>query len=178
MKNYIYIATSLDGYLADVEEKLDWLPNPSEEINLEISFPKFMESIDALIMGKNTFNMVCSFDCEWPYTKPVFVLSNSIKEIPLKYKNKAQLLKGSVEDILKSVHSQGYKNLYIDGGINIQNFLQKDLIDEIIITTIPILLGEGKALFSNISNRLNFECISSNVDKGIVQSHFKRVSKI
>jgi len=178
MKNCIYIATSLDGFISDTEEQLDWLPNPSEEISLEIGFPEFMESVDALIMGKNTFNMVCNFDCEWPYTKPVFVLSNSLKKIPSKYKNKVQLLNGSVEDVLKEVHSQGYSNLYIDGGVNIQNFLEKDLIDEIIITTIPILLGEGKALFSKMSNRLNFECISSNVDKGIVQSHFKRVTKI
>ena len=175
MKNYVYIATSLDGYIADIEEKLDWLPNPSEEINLEINYPEFINSIDAIVMGKNTFNIVCSFDVEWPYLKPVFVVSNSIKEVPEKYKGKIQLLNGSVEDILKEVHSKGYKNLYIDGGVNIQNFLKQDLIDEIIITTIPILLGDGKPLFSKLSNRLNFECISSSVDKGIVQSHFKRI---
>lgn len=174
MKNYVYIATSLDGFIADVEEKLDWLPNPTEDINLEINFSEFMNSIDAIVMGKNTFNIVCSFDGEWPYPKPVFVVSNSLKQIPKKYKDKAQLVKGSVEDILKDIHSQGYKNLYIDGGINIQNFLQKDLIDEIIITVIPVLLGGGKPLFSKMSHRLNFECISSKVDKGIVQSHFKR----
>jgi len=175
MKNYVYIATSLDGYIADIEEKLDWLPNPSEEINLEINYPEFINSIDAIVMGKNTFNIVCSFDVEWPYLKPVFVVSNSIKEVPEKYKGKIQLLNGSVEDILKEVHSKGYKNLYIDGGVNIQNFLKEDLIDEIIITTIPVLLGGGKPLFSKLSNRLDFKCISSSVDKGIVQSHFKRV---
>ena len=175
MKNYVYIATSLDGYIADIEEKLDWLPNPSEEINLEINYPEFINSIDAIVMGKNTFNIVCSFDVEWPYLKPVFVVSNSIKEVPEKYKGKIQLLNGSVEDILKEVHSKGYKNLYIDGGVNIQNFLKEDLIDEMIITTIPVLLGGGKPLFSKLSNRLDFKCISSSVDKGIVQSHFKRV---
>ena len=176
MKNYVYIATSLDGYIADKEEKLDWLPNPTEDINLGISFPKFMESIDALVMGRNTFNIVCSFEGEWPYNKPVFVLSNSLKKIPVGYKDKVQLLSGSVEDILEDVHLQGYKNLYIDGGINIQNFLEKDLIDEIIITTIPILLGEGKPLFSKMSKRLSFECISTSQDKGLVQNHFKRVT--
>jgi len=151
MKNYVYIATSLDGYIADIEEKLDWLPTPSEDINLEINYPEFINSIDAIVMGKNTFNIVCSFDVEWPYLKPVFVVSNSIKEVPEKYKGKIQLLNGSVEDILKEVHSKGYKNLYIDGGVNIQNFLKEDLIDEIIITTIPVLLGGGKPLFSKLS---------------------------
>ncbi len=174
MKNFVYIATSLDGYIADIGEKLDWLPNPNEELNLEINFPEFVNSIDAIIMGKNTFNIVCSFGEEWPYSKPVFVVSNSLKEVSKKYKGKVQLLNGSVEKILNEVHFQGYKNLYIDGGINIQNFLKKDLIDEIIITTIPILLGEGKPLFSKLPNRLNFKCISSKTDKGIVQNHFKR----
>lgn len=175
MKNYVYIATSLDGYIADIEEKLDWLPNPNEEINLEINYPEFIKSIDAIVMGKNTFNIVCSFGGDWPYPKPVFVVSNSLKEIPEKYKDKIQLLNGSVENILKEIHSQGYKNLYIDGGVNIQNFLKEDLIDEIIITTIPILLGGGKPLFSKTSKRLNFECVFSSIDKGIVQNHFKRV---
>jgi len=174
MKNYVYIATSLDGYIADIEEKLDWLPNPNEDIDLEINYPDFMESMDTIIMGKNTFNIVCSFGGDWPYPKPVFVLSNSLKEVPEKYKGKIQLLNGSVEDILKEVHSQGYENLYIDGGVNIQNFLKEDLIDEIIITTIPVLLGDGKPLFSKLQKRLNFNCVSSKVDKGIVQNHFKR----
>jgi dihydrofolate reductase len=176
MKNYVYIATSLDGYIADIEEKLDWLPNPNEEdINLEINYPEFINSIDAIVMGKNTFNIICSFCGDWPYPKPVFVISNSLKEVPEKYKGKIQLLNGSVGNILKEVHSQGYENLYIDGGVNIQNFLKEDLIDEIIITTIPILLGEGKPLFSTLPNRLNFNCVSSKADKGIVQNHFKRV---
>jgi len=174
MKNYVYIATSLDGYIADVEEKLDWLPNPTEEINLEINYPEFVNSIDAIVMGKNTFNIVYSFGGDWPYPKPVFVVSNSLKEVPEKYEGKIQLLNGSVEGILKEVHSQGYKNLYIDGGVNIQNFLKEDLIDEIIITTIPVLLGDGKPLFSKLSNRLDFKCISAKVDNGIVQNHFVR----
>jgi len=175
MKNYVYIATSLDGYIADTNKKLDWLPNPSEDLNLEINFPDFMDKVDAIVMGKNTFNMVCSFGGEWHYPKPVFVLSNSLKQIPENYKDKVQVIKGSIEDILKKIHSQGYKNLYIDGGVTIQNFLQKDLIDEMIITVVPILLGEGIPLFSKLENRLNFKCISSNIDKGIVQSHFKRI---
>jgi dihydrofolate reductase len=177
MKNYVYIATSLDGYIADEEEKLDWLPNPEKELNLGINFPEFINKIDAIVMGKNTFEMVCSFDTQWPYTKPVFVISNSLTEIPAKYKNKVILIKGPVEEITTNIHAQGYKNLYIDGGINIQNFLQKDLIDEIIITIIPVLLGAGKPLFSQLSKRLNFECVSTKTDKGIVQNHFKRIKK-
>merc|ERR1711991_1296763 len=126
-------------------------------------------------MGKNTFNIVCSFGIEWPYEKPVFMLSNSIKEIPKGLEGKVELLSGAVEDVLELVHSRGYKNLYIDGGVNIQNFLEKDLIDEMIITVIPKLIGGGKPLFSNLAHRLDFECISSSVDRGVVQNHFRRV---
>lgn len=175
MKNYVYVATSLDGYIADVEEKLNWLPKQDVELDFELGFDKFIDMIDVIVMGTNTFNIVCSFDVGWPYVKPVFIVSNSITKLPTKYENKAHLIKGSPKDILKNLHSKGYKNLYIDGGINIQNFLREDLIDEMIITVIPILLGSGKPLFSELSNRLHFRCVSSNIEKGIAQNHYKRV---
>ena len=172
MKNSVFIATSLDGYIADIDEKLDWLPSCEED---DFGFDEFVEKIDAIVMGTNTFNMVCSFDGLWPYTKPVFVVSNSITELDCEYKDKVSLIKGSPTELISDIHSQGYKNLYIDGGVIIQNFLREDLIDEMIITTIPIILGAGKPLFSQFETRINFECIGSKVVKGIVQNHYKRV---
>lgn len=85
------------------------------------------------------------------------------------------ILKGTIEEILKQIHSKGYYNLYIDGGITIQNFLKNDLIDEMIITIIPVILGDGVPLFSKMSTQLKFECIESKLflDK-IVQNHFVR----
>jgi dihydrofolate reductase len=174
MKNYVYIATSLDGFIADKEETLDWLPAPTDDIDLEINFPEFIEMIDAIVMGKNTYKFVSGFGGEWPYTKPVFVVSNSIKEIPENLKEKVFLLKGPVKDIVANLHSKGFKNLYIDGGKNIQNFLQEELINELIITIIPVMLGEGIPLFSKLPNRLNYRCISSKVSNGIVQNHYTK----
>ena len=84
MTNIVYIATSLDGYIADKEGGLDWLncvPNPHQD---DMGFVDFMNSIDALVMGRNTFETVCGFDMPWPYNKPVFVLSNTLKSIPEK----------------------------------------------------------------------------------------------
>lgn len=176
MKNYVYIATSLDGFIADSNDKLDWLPNPNEEFTFGLSFDEFMQKVDAIVMGTNTFKVVCSFDIDWPYSKPVFVVSNSIKDLDKKYEGKVRLIKGLAREILEEIHSLGYKDLYIDGGVNIQNFLKEDLIDEMIITTVPTLLGEGKTLFSKVPNRLNFECVSSTVSKGIVQNHYKKIS--
>ena len=170
MKNYVYIATSLDGYIADKNDGLGWLPAPDE--NNDFGFNDFMNSIDAIVMGKNTFNMVVSFGGEWPYCKPVYVVSNTLKSIPKSLEQKVFLIKGTAKEILKKLHAKDFKNLYIDGGMTIQKFLQEDLIDEIIITVVPTLLGEGKPLFSQQEKRLQFKCIESKVIEDMVQNHF------
>ena len=151
MSNIISIATSLDGYIADKDGGLDWLhsiPNPE---NLDMGWADFIDRIDALVMGRKRFEKVCSFDCEWPYRKPVFVLSDSMKSIPEGYEGKAEPIKGSVSEVIEAIHQKGYNHLYIDGGVTVQSFLKEDLIDEIIITIIPILLGGGIPLFGELS---------------------------
>ena len=90
MSNIVFIATSLDGYIADKDGGLDWLqsiPNPE---NLDMGWGDLIDRIDALVMGRKTFEKVCSFDCDWPYSKPVFVLSNSMKSKPDGYEGKAE----------------------------------------------------------------------------------------
>ncbi|WP_339705308.1 dihydrofolate reductase family protein [Algoriphagus aquimarinus] len=126
-------------------------------------------------MGRNTFEVIAGFDGEWFYTKPVFVWSNSLKEIPKKFKDKAFLVKGSITEVLSEIHSRGYTRLYIDGGKTIQSSLKEDLIDEMIITTIPVLLGSGIPMFAELPKQLIFECIKSTrfLDK-VVQNHFVR----
>ncbi len=175
IRNSVFIATSLDGYIADKNGGIDWLhsiPNPD---NIDMGYGEFISQIDALVMGRTTFETVCGFDMDWPYQKPVFVLSNTLTEIPEKFKFKAHLVKGTLKEILEQIHRKGFYRLYIDGGATIQNFLKEDLIDDMIITIIPILLGGGSPLFSEFSNQLNFECIDSKIflDK-IVQNHFIR----
>lgn len=171
----MYIATSIDGYIADRNGGLDWLhaiPNPDME---DMGFTPFMESIDALVMGRVTFETVCSFDVDWPYTKPVFVLSNTLTEIPQSHYDKAFLIQGSLKEIIDEIHQKGYHHLYIDGGSTVQQFLKEDLIDELIITTIPILLGGGSTLFSSTPSELNFELVESHIYLGqLVQNHYRR----
>ena len=162
-KNSVFIATSLDGYIADQNGSIDWLntiPNPNLD---DMGYVDFTERIDALVMGRTTFETVCGFDVEWPYTQPVFVLSNTMKEIPESHKGKAFLCKGSLTEIIATIHKKGYYRLYIDGGSTIRNFLKEDLIDEIILTTIPILLGGGAPLFAELPNELKFELVESKV---------------
>lgn len=177
-RNSVFIATSLDGYIADKDGGIDWLhsiPNPNQ---IDMGYNEFMSTIDALVMGRTTFETVCSFDMEWPYSQPVFVLSNSLKEIPTDYQDKVFLVKGSLSNVLEQIHGKGYHQLYIDGGMTIQNFLKEGLIDEMIITTIPILLGGGYPLFSDLDTPQNFELVHSKIYlSNVVQNYYKRKIK-
>lgn len=171
--NKVFIATSLDGYIADKNGGIDWLhaiPNPD---NLDFGYNKFMSQIDALVMGRTTFETVCGFDMEWPYKKKVFVLSNSLQEVPPAYQEKVELVSGDLNDVLHKIHQQGFNHLYIDGGRTIQSFLQKDLIDELIISIIPCILGGGVSLFGELPAPLMFKCVETQLFLGqIVQNRF------
>lgn len=175
MKNKVFIATSLDGYIADENGKIDWLDTIPEINTIDTGYEAFTADIDALVMGRVTFETVLGFDIDWPYQKPVFVVSNSLTEIPAQLKGKAHLMKGALKVVVEQIHQQGYQNLYVDGGGLIQSFLRDDLIDEMIITVIPILLGGGHPLFGRLDTRLNFECKTSKLFlNSIVQNHFVR----
>ena len=175
-KNSVFIATSLDGYIADKNGSIDWLhsiPNPKND---DMGYVEFINQIDALLMGRTTFETVIGFDVDWPYKQPVFVLSNTLKEIPESHKDKAYLVKGSLTEILDQIHKKGYKRLYIDGGTTIRNFLKADLIDEMVLTTIPILLGGGSSLFAELPNELKFELIGTKTFLNqITQNHYQRI---
>ncbi|MEX0289057.1 MAG: dihydrofolate reductase family protein [Flavobacteriaceae bacterium] len=174
-KNKVFIATSLDGYIAEKDGGIDWLhaiPNPE---NLDMGYVEFTSGIDALVMGRTTFETVCSFGIDWPYTKPVFVLSNSLTKVADAYKDKVELVKGDLKEVVAEIHQKGFPRLYIDGGKTIQSFLKEDLIDEMIITIIPTLLGGGIPLFNGLLKPLDFKCVSTKIFLGeVVQNHFIR----
>ena len=174
-KNIVFVGKSLDGFIAGKNGELDWLdmiPNPEQN---GMGYYDLMEEIDAIVMGKTTFETVISFDIDWPYKKHVFVLSHSLNKIPETLKEKVTLLKGNEKDILNVIHNKGFHNLYIDGGKTVQNFLKADLIDELRISTIPILLGDGIPLFDILPKSLVFNHVKTEVflDQ-IVQSHYQR----
>lgn len=174
-QNKVFIARSLDGYIADKNGGLDWLnlvPNPD---HLDLGYEKFIQSVDAIVMGRASFETVCSFDMEWPYKLPVFVLSKSLKSVPEDLENKVALVSGSLSEILDQLHKKGYMRLYIDGGATIQSFLKEDLIDELIITTIPILLGGGIPLFGELPKEMEFEHVKSELFlNALVQDSYRR----
>nr|WP_086937901.1 dihydrofolate reductase family protein [Thaumasiovibrio occultus] len=177
MSNTVYIATSLDGYIADKDGKVDWLhaiPNPTGS---DMGFADFMARIDAIVMGRNTFETVVGFDVPWPYDKPVFVLSNTLKTVPDALADKVQLIAGELDAVVSELNAQGYQHLYIDGGKTVQSFLRQDRIDELIIATLPVVLGGGIPLFSALPAPLHFKLVKTQTHlDAIVQSFYQRAT--
>jgi len=111
----------------------------------------------------------------WPYTKPVYVVSTSLNELPKEYTGKAKILNLTPSQIIEKLNKDGLINLYIDGGALIHSFLSEDLIDELIVTSIPVLLGDGIPLFGELSNPLKFKHQKTEIlINSLVKSHYKR----
>jgi len=177
MVNYVYIATSLDGFIATKNGGLDWLseiPNPEGS---DFGYAEFMSGIDAIVMGRKTFEKVLTFD-SWPYDKPVYVLSRNRIKIPQDLEHKVEIINENPKELVNQLKESGHQNLYIDGGMTIQGFLKEDLIDEMIITRIPVLLGDGIPLFGKLSQRIHFSHKQTEILSGrLVKSHYIRIKK-
>ena len=162
MKTCVYIAQSLDGFIAGPNGELDWLEAIDNPTQSDFGFAEFMAGIDALVMGRKTFEKVLSFG-HWPYDKPVFVVSNSLSAVAPELAEKVFVLNGTPRQICTQLAEQGYQNLYIDGGKLIQSFLAEDLINELTVTTVPVLLGEGIPLFGGLAERVPLRLLHSEV---------------
>lgn len=174
MKTYVYIATSLDGFIARKDGDIDWLSKYEDPVIEDYGFNEFINKIDAFLIGRKTFDKVLSFD-KWSYTKKVYVLTSTGKQVPEKLKGKVEFISSTPGNLLNQFRLEGYSGVYIDGGKTIQSFLKEDLIDEMIITTIPVLLGEGIPLFGSLKYELNFKHLETVVyQNGLVKSHYRR----
>ncbi len=172
MTNKVFIATTIEGNIARKNGDIDWLESIENPDNNDFGYNDFISTIDAIIMGKNTFEKVLSFE-KWPYLIPVYVLSKTLKEIPSDLNDKVKIINGNLTEIIKMLNNKGYENIYIDGGKTIQSFLKENLIDEIIITIIPILIGKGIKLFGDLNDDLKFTLKNTTVFKnGLTQLHY------
>lgn len=165
MKCSVYIATSVDGYIASPDGGVDWLHtagNLDADMGSEdMGFKSFMNSVDCMIMGRKCMEMISSMNLspeQWPYGDiHIVVLSNSIKEPPENLRGKVEMFSGEVPDLVKKLEGKGFKHAYIDGGSTITSFLNLKLINEMTITKVPVLLGEGIPLFGKINQRIKLE---------------------
>ncbi len=175
MSVHVFVATSLDGFIARRDGGVDWLdevPNPEHS---DFGYFEFMSGIDALVMGRNTFEKVLTFG-RWPYDKPVFVLSRSLSGVPPELEGKAAIVDDSPRSLVENLAAKGYRRLYVDGGKVMQSFLQDDLVDEMIISRVPVLLGDGVPLFGTLTESLQFEHEKTEVfSETLVQSTYTRI---
>ncbi|HKJ67847.1 MAG TPA: dihydrofolate reductase family protein [bacterium] len=167
----VFIATSLDGYIARKNGDIDWLP--SDGSGEDYGYRQFVDSVDALVMGRNTYETVRSFG-EWPYgEKPVVVLSHRALEIPQHLSATVKLISGSPPEIVDHLGKEGAKHLYIDGGKTIQAFLNAGLIQEMILTRIPVIIGEGIPLFGPVDQDITLLHVETrDYENGLVQSRY------
>lgn len=176
IKCSVFIAASIDGFIARTDGDIEWLHRPEYECSAlkGLSYDDFMATVDALVMGRKTLDKVLSFP-EWPYeNKPVIVLSRQGVTLPQTLHGKVDVQAGDPVFIVAQLAARGMKHLYIDGGQTIQAFLAAGLINEIVITRIPVLLGKGIPLFSQLGDERGLRLIGSSMsDNGFVQSRYQ-----
>ncbi len=178
IKSSVFIATSLDGYIARDDGNLDWLDRANATVpnGEDCGYHDFITSVDVLVMGRNTFEKVLSFG-DWAYgSKPVVVLSRGQVSIPPSIAGTVSASSEQPQTLVERLATTGAQHLYIDGGLAIQSFLQAGLIDEITITVIPVLLGAGKPLFGTLDRDIELTHIATKTyEFGFVQSKYRVV---
>ena len=174
MRTIVYIGTSLDGFIARKDGEIDWLVQFANDEAFS-SYEELIGRIDAFVIGRGTFEKVLSFPT-WPYTKKVFVLSNSLKNAPESVSKKVTILSKKPGELLSHLSGMGYSTIYVDGGKVIQDFLKEDLIDELIISKAPVLIGSGIPLFGHLDADLSFQHIRTVVgSNGLVRSYYEKI---
>jgi len=169
MKASVFIATSIDGFIARENGAIDWLPeNPEPH-----GYDEFMATIDAIVMGRNTFETVLGFGGAWPFSKKVIVLSSRASELVAPEGADCEMMSGKPSEIVARLSAGGLEHLYIDGGVTIQRFLEAGLIQRMIITRIPVLLGSGIPLFGPLSRDVKLSHVATRTYRdGLVQSEY------
>lgn len=176
MKASAFIATSLDGYIARPDGTLDWLvaaaPTGGDGAE-DYGYAAFMATVDTLIMGRNTYDMVRTFDA-WPYSgKQVVVLTTRPVDIPAALRDSVRSAAGSPAEVAAGVAAAGGRHAYIDGGQTIQRFLDAGLLDRLIVNTVPVLIGEGIPLFGRTRPDLRLTHVRTQTyPTGLVQTEY------
>jgi len=169
MKASVFIATSLDGFIARENGGIDWLPaNPEPH-----GYDEFIASVDAIVIGRKTFETVLAFG-GWFYGKTlVVVLSSRASELKAPEGANCDFMSGDPRDVVAALEQRGIKHVYVDGGVTIQRFLEAGLIQRMIITRIPILLGTGIPLFGPLSHDVRLTHVATrSFAEGFVQSEY------
>jgi dihydrofolate reductase len=177
MEVIVYIAASLDGYIARPDGSLDWLyiSGPEESAQSLSDFVELLGGVDGVVMGRKTFETVRHFS-PWPYgALPVIVLSTTLRDVPDIEGANIQVRAGRPADLLADLETEGLSRIYVDGGETLHGFLQEGLVDHLTVATAPVLLGSGRPLFPRSGPELRLRLESSlALESGIVKSAYRR----
>lgn len=171
-----FLAISVDGYLAGKNGDLTWLDKANQQVpeGEDCGYNAFIKPIDALIMGRKTYEKILSFKVVWPYTMPVYVLTSHPLTVPDNLKNKIIATQQSPLALIRQLAKQNHQHIYVDGGQTVRSFLDAGLLNHLILTQIPILLGEGIPLFTQTPHSYPLRLVTSHVYPfGFVQLHYQ-----
>ena len=171
MKLSVFCGISVDGFLARPDDGLDFLDAGGEEPH---GYEEFYDSVDVIVIGRRTFDVVLSFG-KWYYgKKPVVVLSHHPLDFSAIEGAVVEQMSGEPSEIAAKLEARGFKHAYIDGGINIRRFLAAGLIDRMVITSVPILIGAGIPLFGPLPHDIKLRHVATRTYKGgLVQSEYE-----
>ena len=171
---HVFIGTSVDGFIARRNGDIDWLTGFSS-LGEDHGYDAHMERVDGIIMGRGTFETVKGFE-PWPYGKPVLVLSRTLAQtdIPDALRGKVEIINASPQDAMTSAGERGWRGVYVDGGAVIQSFLRAGLIDDMVISRVPVLIGNGLPLFGPVQGDIALEHVETrSFPSGLVQSFYR-----
>jgi dihydrofolate reductase len=172
-KLILYVATSLDGYIAQPNDDLSFLSIVEQE-GQDYGYADFVKTVDTVIVGRKTYDKVIAMGFGFPHAdKDAYIITRT----PKKSSGSVHFYTEDLKLLVEKLKSENGKNIYCDGGAEIVNELLKaDLIDEFIISVIPILVGNGTKLFNDGRPEMKLELVSvKSFDKGLIQMHYKRI---
>jgi dihydrofolate reductase len=171
MKCSVFCGVSVDGFLARPDHALDFLDAGGHEPH---GFEEFYATVDVVVIGRKTFEVVLTFG-DWAYgKKQVVVLSSGSLDFSSIKGGVVEQMSGEPEEIAARLDARGFKSAYIDGGITIQRFLAAGCIDRMVITRVPILIGAGIPLFGPLGHDINLHHVATRSYKGgLVQSEYE-----
>jgi dihydrofolate reductase len=170
----VFVGTSVDGFIARLNGSFDFLPEGGGEPH---GYNEFFASVDALVIGRKTFEIVRALP-EWPYgDKRVIVLSTQKLDLSKVPAGRSEQMQGSPREIVSKLEARGIRHIYVDGGVTIQRFLREGLIQRLIITRVPVLIGEGIPLFGSLTKDVGLEHVQTqHYASGLVKTEYRIVS--
>lgn len=173
---HVFIAISLDGFIARADGDIGWLlqrDDPTEDHG----YSDFIADKDMIVMGRGSYEKVVTFD-KWPYDRPILVLSKQLAGtlVPEALKGKVRFANLAPKDALEELTRQNVHRVYVDGGQLVQSFLRDGLINDMVITTVPVLIGSGRPLFGPLPQDIDLALVSCrSFPSGLVQSTYRLV---